>query len=242
METAVYTLAERCQRLIAQRENGMLRPRICIALAGIPGAGKTTLAHKLADFMNGLEPDKGIRSHYKTVVVGMDGFHLYRSQLDGEGTRRRGATFTFDAAGVVELAEQLKVSTYRNLPDIKCPSFDHAVKDPVPDGIMIARHANIVILEGLYLLLKDEPWQRISTLMDETWLVQFDVDTARQRLASRHVEAGICSTLQEGLERADDNDIPNGMYLLENSVQPTVCIDAETWSVRAEDDETMSDV
>lgn len=78
MEQAVQDLAQRCQNLVATRENGMLRPRVIVALAGIPGSGKTTLASLVAAYLNSLEPEKGIRSHYKTVVVGMgNSFSIY---------------------------------------------------------------------------------------------------------------------------------------------------------------------
>lgn len=165
----------------------------------------------------------------------LDGFHLHRSELDEEGKRRRGAPFTFDAAGVVALCEKLKTSTYRNLPDITCPSFDHAVKDPVPDGIVIPRHANIIILEGLYLLLQDEPWRRIAKFVDETWFLDTDEEIARPRLAARHLAAGICRSIEDGFARADDNDLPNGKYLTSHGMSPTVVINGQSWTVREED-------
>lgn len=48
------------------------------------------------------------------------------------------------------------------------PSFNHALKDPVERDINIPSTQRIVILEGNYLLLNDEPWKRIQDLVDET--------------------------------------------------------------------------
>jgi pantothenate kinase len=48
------------------------------------------------------------------------------------------------------------------------PSFDHALKDPVEDDIRIASSQRIVLLEGSYLLLDEQPWKGIKELVDET--------------------------------------------------------------------------
>ncbi|BFZ58800.1 hypothetical protein PYCC9005_005865 [Savitreella phatthalungensis] len=215
MDTADY-LASRVRELLADKPHNELRPRVIIALAGVPGSGKTTLAAQVAALLGP-----------KTAVVGMDGYHIPRSQLDEDGLRRRGAPFTFDAQRVVDLVHQLKVSTYRNLPDIRAPSFDHAVKDPIEDDVVIDRRATVVILEGNYLLLREEPWRQISEMVDETWLLRCDPEIARQRLAARHLAAGIVDSLEEGLARVDFNDAPNGKYLLEHGVIPDVVVDSK---------------
>ena len=211
----VALLTSRAKELIDCRPHNELRPRVIIAIAGRPGAGKTTIAAKVAAALN--EACTSRQPHYKAVVVGMDGYHLPRSQLDAEAMRRRGSPWTFDAEGVVRLVEQLKMSTYRSMPDILAPSFDHAVKDPVPDDITIDRRANVILLEGNYLLLKDDPWCKIADLVDEAWLVTCDERVAKERLARRHLAAGIVDTLQQGFERVDSNDGPNGDYLLSHS-------------------------
>jgi pantothenate kinase len=64
--------------------------RILIGVAGIPGAGKTTLTAQLCQQLN---------QHFQSTVsimVPMDGFHLTHAQLDAlpnaaEAHRRRGA-------------------------------------------------------------------------------------------------------------------------------------------------------
>lgn len=78
----------------------------------------------------------------------MDGFHLYRNILDEEGTRRRGAPFTFDLQKFRQKLVELKSS--KSFP-IKFPSFDHAIKDPVQDDIIVTEDIKCVIIEGLYI-------------------------------------------------------------------------------------------
>jgi pantothenate kinase len=76
------------------------------------------------------------------AVVPMDGFHLYRRQLDalpdpGEAHARRGAPWTFDAAAFVECVRRV-----RGGGGVLAPSFDHGTGDPVADNIQV-RHSSL---------------------------------------------------------------------------------------------------
>lgn len=59
-----------------------------MGLAGPPGAGKSTLASEVVQRINGLWPQKAgsfdsqVKPPDVAAVLPMDGFHLYRSQLD----------------------------------------------------------------------------------------------------------------------------------------------------------------
>lgn len=59
-----------------------------VGLAGPPGAGKSTLANEVACRINRLWPQKAssfdaeVKPPDVAIVLPMDGFHLYRSQLD----------------------------------------------------------------------------------------------------------------------------------------------------------------
>lgn len=53
----------------------------------------------------------------------MDGYHLYRKDLNQEGIRYRGAAFTFDLKKFAEKIHQVKKR--KEFP-IYFPSFDHA--------------------------------------------------------------------------------------------------------------------
>lgn len=96
-----------------------------------------------------------------------------------------------------------------------------------------------MVFEGLYCLTKVDAWEGASAKIHERVLVTVDKQTARKRLAQRHLESGICQTLEEGEQRgtfssryqqllqaelrlaADVNDLPNGDWLLENALEPT---------------------
>ena len=51
--------------------------------------------------------------------------------------------------------------------DIKLPSFDHEIQDPVENDITIRSATKVVILEGNYTLLDLDPWNRIADIAHE---------------------------------------------------------------------------
>lgn len=198
--------------------------RLLIALAGPPGSGKTTLAQEVARRLASSSPS--IPAAPKTAVVSVDGFHLTLAALRAlpnaeEALARRGAPWTFDAEAAATLVRELRTSgpsSSRTSPrDVVVPTFDHAVKDPVADGLVVQADVQVCILEGNYLLSDERPWAGIADVVDDRWLIKVDPAVARARVAARHLAAGIEPTMQMALARTDYNDLPNGDYVMKRS-------------------------
>nr|OQO26678.1 hypothetical protein B0A51_07678 [Rachicladosporium sp. CCFEE 5018] len=196
--------------------------RLLIAVSGIPGSGKTTLAIKVAKGLNELYADTnpGLGPHIAAFLP-MDGYHLTRAQLSamsdpGTAHARRGAAFTFDAPAFLALVKQLRKPLLPETKTIHAPSFDHAAKDPVADDITIAPSQRIVVLEGNYLSLgKGAPeWKEAAELMDELWFVDVAEDVAKKRLIERHVASGVAKDAEEAARGADENDLINGREIV----------------------------
>jgi pantothenate kinase len=194
------------------------KDRVIIGIFGIPGSGKSTLATELIH-----------RLSCKSVTLPMDGFHLYKSQLDllpnsKEAHQRRGAPFTFDPQGLVELLSSVSTS----LNDCTAPSFDHSIGDPIPNDIKISSDCRVIIVEGLYLGLQVPIWHDIRQYLDELWMIKIPIEEAMERVANRHVLSGICKDLAQARDRAFFNDRVNAIYILEQSQTPDFVISSES--------------
>ncbi|GAB4115306.1 MAG: nucleoside/nucleotide kinase family protein [Roseiflexaceae bacterium] len=160
--------------------------RWMVALAGVPGSGKSTLANRLAEQVN---------SHSGAgtmVALSMDGFHLPKAALaqfpdPAEAFARRGAPWTFDPAGLIERLQLVRIAA--GTIAVPWPDFQHDIGDPVEGGLMVPPAAQVVLVEGLYLLHNDHDWQPVADLFDECWFLDTPLDLALDRLARRHMAA-----------------------------------------------------
>lgn len=166
----------------------------------------------------------GTSEHDTAVLVGLDGWHLTRAQLDAFPNAklahdRRGAHWTFDGESYVEFVRELRVplsdldsTTRNNGPVIYAPSFSHELKDPTPRAVTIHPYHRLVIIEGLYTFLGIEPWVEAAKLLDERWWVEIGEEEAKQRLVARHVISGVAKDREEAVWRATENDAPSELY------------------------------
>ncbi|EFQ36177.1 phosphoribulokinase/uridine kinase [Colletotrichum graminicola] len=210
-----HTLLEWNEKRRSASDTAVVHPRLIIAIAGPPGSGKTTIARRVVSDLNSSPEPRP-----KSVVVSADGFHLplevLRALPDAtEAIARRGAPWTFNGPGLVRLVRQLRASA--GLRPVQAPTFDHRLKDPVPRGLTIEADVDVCLVEGNYLLVDEEPWSQVVQLVDDRWLVRVEPTLARNRVAARHVAAGVEDTMEKALFRAESNDMVNGEYIVRRS-------------------------
>ncbi len=172
--------------------------RTMLGLVGCPGSGKSTLSASITARIA------------SSVVVPMDGFHMLNDDLVRLGRRnRKGAPDTFDVNEYVALLQRV-----RRQPDeetVAAPRYDRAASAPVPDAITIEPDVALVITEGNYLLLDDEPWSAVRPLLDEVWFVDLDDAVRVPRLIARHIEFG--KTPDEAVEWVMRSDEANAVIV-----------------------------
>ncbi|KAL2818435.1 P-loop containing nucleoside triphosphate hydrolase protein [Aspergillus cavernicola] len=197
--------------------------RVIIALSGPPGSGKSTIAATVVSRLNSLA------NRPFAIALPMDGFHYPKKYLSSlpnheEAYARRGAHWTFDAAGVLHLVKALHLSKTNERETILAPHFDHAIGDPVEGAISVSPEVSLVILEGNYLAYDVAPWSEIANFVDDTWFVKVEAEVMKGRIAKRHLQSGIERTWEDAIRRAEDNDIPNGVELQANLIQPAMVV------------------
>ena len=153
--------------------------RAILGITGAPGSGKSTFA-------------EWIRQQFgpgQAVVVPMDGFHLGNAIIDGTPLRqRKGAMDTFDAGGYLSLLRRL---VRRDEPVVYAPEFRRTLDEPVAASIAVPAEVPLVITEGNYLLMEQEPWKDVRAQLDEVWFVDTPQALRLSRLVERHVSFGM---------------------------------------------------
>ncbi len=155
------------------------RDRYIVGIAGAPGSGKSTFADALFKAL--------LVKGESAVVVPMDGYHFDDVVLNARGHRaRKGAWYTFDAPGFVHLIKRIKSSE----PDIAIPVFDRKMELSRAAADVIDAKTRFIIVEGLYLLLKREPWTALKPLFDISVFVNVSKSELERRLTKRILEHG----------------------------------------------------
>jgi pantothenate kinase len=124
----------------------------------------------------------------RAALVGMDGFHLAQRELERLGrAERKGAPDTFDASGYVHLLTRLR----DNDPEtVYAPEFRREIEEPIACAVPVPPTVPLVVTEGNYLLLPDEPWSRIRGLLDDVWFLAPPEPARQEWLISRHQRYG----------------------------------------------------
>ncbi len=166
--------------------------RYLAALAGPPGAGKSTLAAELVAALG-----KGAKA------VPMDGFHYDDAVLIARGSRnRKGAPDTFDVQGFRHLLTRLRVED-----EVAIPLFDRDLEISRAGADIVGPDDRILIVEGNYLLLNEAPWPDLAPLFDLTIWIDVPETELDRRLMDRWAHYGKIPA--QARAWIDGNDMPN---------------------------------
>ncbi len=188
--------------------------RKLIAIAGIPGSGKTTLMLKLIDRINAIKPATA-------AAVSMDAYHLMNVQLDALDLRKvKGSPQTYDVTSYLHLLKQLKTQTKR---DVFYPVYDRGIHNPIWRASQIVKpKVKILFTEGQFLLLDHAPWDELANVVDESWYLKVDPAKVREDLIARHVHGG--RTREDAIEHVTRSDDANRDLVLTCMRKPDLIV------------------
>lgn len=202
MTGKVATLETLVAAIVSKGEAGK---RVVAAIAGPPGAGKSTLAEKIVDALNVIEPGSA-------AILPMDGYHYDDLLLVPRGLRpRKGAPETFDSAGFAHMLMRLR----RNAePEVAVPVFDRSIEIARAGARMIPQSVRYIIAEGNYLLLNEGRWRELHPHYDLTVMIDEPEAVLRARLEDRWKDL----SPEDRAWKLDGNDLPNGRRVTEGSI------------------------
>ncbi len=179
--------------------------RLIVAVAGPPGAGKSTMSDYLLHAIN-----KG--GEAPSIVVPMDGFHLDDAILDRRGLLgRKGSPPTFDCAGFAVLLQRLKQADG----EVFIPVFDRSLELSRAAASVVGPEHRVLLVEGNYLLLDQQPWAQLAPFFDLTVYLDVPFDELERRLTDRWLGFGFDA--EAARNRALSNDIPNAELVVAQS-------------------------
>lgn len=245
MTRTVYSAAALVQRIRIMQAEQSHGQRLIVAIAGAPGAGKSTLAEEVCNLLNGADTRhasglgdaaSGTASNSDTVgtaggtnansgnpvteangscavVVPMDGFHLDNVLLRERGLMAvKGSPQTFDVAGFAALLQRLTVT---DAGDVYIPVFDRGADLSRNAAQCVTARHSVIIVEGNYLLLAREGWNKLAPLYHLSVMLDVPLETLEERLVGRWLAHGLAP--EAARERALSNDIPNARLVQEES-------------------------
>lgn len=185
--------------------------RFMVAIAGPPGAGKSTLAETLQQALK----DRGETA----AVLPMDGFHMDNAILEERGwLPRKGAPHTFDVRGLKDIVSAVRAADV----EVLVPVFDRSRELAIASARAVSPSDRFILVEGNYLLLAEKPWSDLAGLFDFTIFIAPSIETLERRLRDRWRHYGLSAEATD--EKLNGNDLPNGLMVLSASRRADVIV------------------
>lgn len=209
-------LLKQLQRL--QKEK---KERIIVFMAAPPAVGKTTLC----EFLEYLS--KQDQELTDIQALGLDGFHYHSDYINSHDAivlgekvpmkQVKGCPETYDTEKLRQKLEHIKTE------DILWPVYDRNLHDVVEDQIKVTQ--DIILIEGNWLLLKEEPWKTMQQYADYKILILAEEEMLKERLISRKEKGGL--TREEAVAWYQNSDSKNVTRVLRDSLQGDLLLKVE---------------
>lgn len=185
--------------------------RMIVFLAGTPGSGKSVLGAVIEAWAKEY-------CQYSVQTVGLDGFHypiaklkkltIMQDQQQVPLIRVKGCPESFNSVAFLNKLSQINESNQY------WPVYDRRIHDVIENQILI--EAEVIVIEGNWLLLDEAPWNQAS--YDCGILLSVPEEVERQRLIARKCKGGLSQTEAESFYL--HSDYKNRLRVLQGSKKP----------------------
>lgn len=177
--------------------------RFMVAIAGPPGAGKSTLADNLAETLKA----KGESAE----VLPMDGFHMDNAILIARNQlARKGIPETFDVRAFLDIIKAVRPGDQ----EVLVPVFDRSRELAIASARVVSPDHRFIIVEGNYVLFSQGKWAELEGMFDFSIMMAPPMEVLEERLWARW--RGYKLSEEAAHAKVYDNDLPNGRLILGN--------------------------
>lgn len=201
-------LLKQLQKL--QKQKG---ERIIAFMAAPPAVGKTTLSQ----FLQYISKEE--KELTEIQALGLDGFHYHSDYINSHDAivlgekvpmkQVKGCPETYDTRKLRQKLECIKTE------NILWPIYDRNLHDVVEDQIEVTK--DIILIEGNWLLLKQDPWKSMQQYADYKILILAEEQMLKERLISRKQKGGL--SRKEAEDWYINSDSKNVTRVLKDSCQ-----------------------
>ncbi|MBB5575094.1 MULTISPECIES: nucleoside triphosphate hydrolase [Rhizobium] len=186
---------------IIGRANGV--KRFLVAIAGPPGAGKSTLADNVAKAL--------IAKGESAEVLPMDGFHMDNAVLIEKGLlKRKGVPESFDVRAFLDIVKAVRAADQ----EVLVPVFDRSREIAIASARIVSPDHRFIVIEGNYLLFNQGKWAELEGMFDYSIMLAPPMEVLEERLWERW--RGYNLDEEAAGAKVYGNDLPNGRLILEN--------------------------
>ncbi|WFU02321.1 nucleoside triphosphate hydrolase [Rhizobium sp. CB3171] len=177
--------------------------RFLVAIAGPPGAGKSTLADNVA---------KALKAKGESAeVLPMDGFHMDNAVLIEKGLlKRKGVPESFDVRAFLDIVRAVRAADQ----EVLVPVFDRSREIAIASARIVSPDHRFIVIEGNYLLFSQGKWAELEGMFDYSIMLAPPIEVLEQRLWERW--RGYDLDDEAAGAKVYGNDLPNGRLILEN--------------------------
>ncbi|MGY5801468.1 nucleoside triphosphate hydrolase [Rhizobium hainanense] len=186
--------------------------RFLVAIAGPPGAGKSTLADNVA---------KALKARSESAeVLPMDGFHMDNAVLIEKGLlKRKGVPDSFDVRAFLDIVRAVRAADQ----EVLVPVFDRSREIAIASARIVSADHRFIVIEGNYLLFSQGKWAELEGMFDYSIMLAPPMEVLEERLWARW--RGYDLDEEAASAKVYGNDLPNGRLILENRRRADVTID-----------------